>query len=142
MDLFTIVYVATPEESTEMAKAGADAVIAHLGTTIGGSIGVTHAVCTMDEAVKRTQAIIDATRRVRKDIFFLSHRGPICAPDDAAYINQHTDCVGFVGASSLERMAVEQSLIGVTQRFKKIPTPAARLFLRPSKANRASSKRS
>ena len=35
MDLFSIVYVATPEEATEMAKAGADAIIAHVGTTVG-----------------------------------------------------------------------------------------------------------
>ena len=40
MDLFSIVYVATPEEAIEMAKAGADAIIAHVGTTVGGSIGV------------------------------------------------------------------------------------------------------
>ena len=37
MDLFSIVYVGTPEEAIEMAKAGADAIIAHVGTTVGGS---------------------------------------------------------------------------------------------------------
>src|SRR5687768_15815088 len=121
MDLFTIVYVSTPGEAKAMADAGADAIIAHVGTTVGGSIGVKAAVVTMDEAVKRTQAIIDGARKVRKDIIFLSHGGPICAPEDAAYINEHTDCVGFVGASSLERLAVEDSLTKLTQRFKKIP---------------------
>src|ERR1043166_8191636 len=34
MDLFTIVYVAAPEEAVDMAKAGADAIIAHVGTTV------------------------------------------------------------------------------------------------------------
>jgi predicted TIM-barrel enzyme len=121
MDLFTIVYVAEPSEAKSMAEAGADAIIAHVGTTIGGSIGVTGAVCTMDNAVKRTQLIIDAARQVRKDIFFLSHGGPICTPEDAAYINEHTDCVGFVGASSLERMGVEAPLTDLTRRFKSIP---------------------
>jgi predicted TIM-barrel enzyme len=128
MDLFSIVYVATPEEAVEMAKAGADAIIAHVGTTVGGSIGVKAAVCTMDQAVRRTQAIIDAARGVRTDLFFLSHGGPICTPEDAAFINQHSDCVGFVGASSLERIGVEQSLIDITRRFKTIPAPAARAF--------------
>ena len=47
--------------------------------------------------------------------------GPINTPEDAAYINEHTDCVGFVGASSLERMAVEQSLTDLTRQFKAIP---------------------
>jgi predicted TIM-barrel enzyme len=121
MDLFSIVYVATPEESKAMAEAGADAIIAHVGTTIGGSIGVKGAVVTMKEATNRVQAIIHAGRQVRKDIFFLSHGGPISSPEDAAYVNEHTDAVGFVGASSLERMAVEDSLTELTRRFKKIP---------------------
>src|SRR6185436_9779837 len=121
MDLFTIVYVASPEEAQAMAEAGADAIIAHVGTTIGGSIGVKKAVVSMDETVKRCQAIIDGAKKVRKDIIFLSHGGPIATPEDAAYINAHTDCVGFVGASSLERLAVEDSLTKLTQQFKKIP---------------------
>ena len=120
MDLFSIVYVATPDEAKAMAEAGADAIIAHVGTTIGGSIGVKGAVCTMDDAVQRTQSIINGARKVRKDIIFLSHGGPICTPEDAEYINKHTDCVGFVGASSLERLAVEDSLTQLTRKFKKI----------------------
>ena len=127
MDLFTIVYVATADEAKAMAEAGADAIIAHVGTTIGGSIGVKGAVCTMDDAVERTQRIIDGARRVRKDIFFLSHGGPICTPEDAAYINEHTDCVGFVGASSLERLAVEKSLTELTKKFKTIPVQKSAL---------------
>src|SRR6267143_6193415 len=73
MDLFSIVYVATPEESKAMAEAGADAIIAHVGTTVGGSIGVKGAAITMDESVKRVQSVINGARKVRKDIIFLSH---------------------------------------------------------------------
>jgi predicted TIM-barrel enzyme len=109
-----------------MAEAGADALIAHVGTTVGGSIGVQHAAVTLDEAVRRTQTIIAAAKTVRRDLIFLSHGGPICTPEDAARVNEQTECVGFVGASSLERMAVEQSLIDITRRFKAIPAPAAR----------------
>ncbi len=121
MDLFSVVYVATADEAKSMAKAGADAIIAHVGTTIGGSIGVTDATCTMDDAVERTQTIIDAARQVRDEIIFLSHGGPISTPGDAAEINRRTDAVGFVGASSLERMAVEESLTELTRQFKSIP---------------------
>ena len=127
MDLFTIVYVATPDEAKAMAEAGADAIIAHVGTTVGGSIGVRGAVCTMDDAVQRTQSIIDGARKVRKDIIFLSHGGPICTPEDAAYINKHTDCVGFVGASSLERLGFEKSLTELTKKFKAIPVQPSAL---------------
>jgi len=121
MDLFTIVYVATPDEAAAMARAGADVVIAHVGTTVGGTVGVTDATCTLEEAADRTQAIASAAKAFRQDVICLSHGGPISTPEDAAYINQHTDVVGFVGASSLERMAFEGSLTELTQKFKKIP---------------------
>ena len=120
MDLFSIVYVSSPEESRAMAEAGADAIISHVGTTIGGSIGVVQASVSMDEAVARTQAIIDAARAVRNDIFYLCHGGPISRPEDAAIVLDRTDAIGFVGASSLERMAVEQPLQEITRRFKQL----------------------
>jgi predicted TIM-barrel enzyme len=123
MDLFSVVYVATPEEAVEMAKAGADSIIAHVGTTVGGSIGVKKAVVTWDFAIQRTQEIINAASRVRKDIVFLAHGGPINTPEDADRIIKETDAVGFVGASSLERMGVEESLTGLTRRFKSLKLP-------------------
>ena len=120
MDLFSIVYVGTPEEAVEMAKSGADAIIAHVGTTVGGSIGVTNAVVSWEETIQRTQSIIDAAKTIRDDIFYLCHGGPINTPEDADRVIQATDCVGFVGASSLERMGVEESLTNITRQFKSI----------------------
>lgn len=120
MDLFSIVYVATPEEAVQMAHAGADAVIAHVGTTVGGSIGVVDATCTMDDAIETTQAIIEAVRVANPDTFFLTHGGPINTPADVRIILDKTDAHGFVGASSIERMGVEQSLIDLTKAFKSL----------------------
>jgi predicted TIM-barrel enzyme len=121
MDLFSVVYVAQPAEAQAMARAGADVVIAHVGTTVGGSIGVTGAACTLAEAAARTQAIAAAALAVNREILCLAHGGPISTPADAAYVNQHSDAVGFVGASSLERMAVEESLLRLAREFKQIP---------------------
>ncbi len=120
MDLFSIVYVATPEEAVQMADAGADAVIAHVGTTIGGSIGVVDATCTMDYAIERTQAIIDAVKVANPDTFFLTHGGPINTPEDVRIVLDQTEAQGFVGASSIERMGVEQSLTDLTRAFKAL----------------------
>jgi predicted TIM-barrel enzyme len=120
MEMFSIVYVGSPEEAVEMAKQGADAIIAHVGTTVGGSIGVTNAVVSWDDTIQRTQAIIDAAKTVRDDIFYLCHGGPINTPEDADRVIQATDCVGFVGASSLERMGVEESITNLTRQFKSI----------------------
>jgi predicted TIM-barrel enzyme len=121
MDMFSIVYVVTPEDAKAMAEAGADVIIAHVGCTVGGSIGVTDAAISLDDAATQTQAIIDAGKSVRDDIIYLSHGGPILSPSDAAFINERTDAVGFVGASSLERIAVERSLVDITKEFKSIP---------------------
>lgn len=121
MDLFTIVYVGTTNEAKAMAEAGADVVIAHVGTTIGGTIGVVNSACTLEEAAQRTQQIVSAATAVRDDVICLSHGGPISTPEDAAFINENTDAVGFVGASSLERMAFENSLTELTRKFKQIP---------------------
>jgi len=120
MDLFSIVYVAEPEEAVQMADVGADAIISHVGTTIGGSIGVTEATRSMDFAIDKTQEIIEAVRKSNPDTFFLTHGGPINTPEDVGMILDKTDAHGFVGASSLERMGVEQSLTDLTRQFKSL----------------------
>ncbi|MFT3701251.1 MAG: hypothetical protein QM802_02725 [Agriterribacter sp.] len=56
-----------------MADAGADAIIAHMGTTVGGSIGVTGANCTRQEASERTIEIIEAGKKAKTNLFFLTH---------------------------------------------------------------------
>ena len=109
-----------------MAEAGADAIIAHVGTTVGGSIGVVGATCSMDEAIARTNEIIAAAREVNPNIFFLAHGGPINTPEDVRVILDHTQAQGFVGASSLERMAVESSLTSLTQQFKSLTLAAGK----------------
>ncbi len=121
MDLFSIVYVASAEEAKAMARAGADVIIAHVGCTVGGSIGVTDAAMSLEAAAESTQEIIDAGKSIRDDVIYLSHGGPIATPEDAAFINENTEAAGFVGASSLERMAVEESLTSLTKEFKSIP---------------------
>jgi predicted TIM-barrel enzyme len=120
MDLFSIVYVAKPEEATQMAEAGADAIIAHVGTTVGGSIGVVGATCSMEDAIERTKKIMEAGREVNSNVFYLAHGGPINTPQDVRIILDKTEVHGFVGASSLERMGVEESLITLTRQFKSL----------------------
>jgi predicted TIM-barrel enzyme len=120
MDMFSIVYVATPEEAIEMVKNGADAVIAHVGTTVGGSIGVVNAVVDWDFTIKRTQEIIDAAKSAKKDVFTLTHGGPVNTPKDVEFVLSKTTADGFVGASSLERMGVEDSLTRLTREFKAV----------------------
>jgi predicted TIM-barrel enzyme len=120
LDLLTTPYVFNPDEAVAMTKAGADIVVAHMGVTTGGSIGATSSK-SLDQCVIEIDAIAHAALSVRKDVIVLCHGGPIAMPDDAAYILKHAKtCHGFYGASSMERLPVEEALTKQTQNFKKI----------------------
>ncbi len=117
MNLLTTPYAFNPEESTAMAKAGADILIPHMGLTTKGSIGAETAL-TLEAAAKSVQAMHDAAKRVNRDILVLCHGGPIAEPEDAQYILDHTEgIVGFYGASSMERLPVEPAITNRVREF-------------------------
>lgn len=121
LGFFTVVYVFNPDESRAMAEAGADSIIAHMGLTVGGSIGLaTSDAMQLADAPAAVQAIGDAAWAVKKDAILLCHGGPIAEPDDAAYVLARCDAAGFVGASSMERLPVERALTEQTRRFKGV----------------------
>jgi len=119
-DLLTTPYVFNNGEAKEMTRAGADIVVAHMGVTVGGSIGASSAK-SLDTCVKEINAIAEAALQVRKDVIVLCHGGPIASPEDAGYILKHTkNCHGFYGASSMERLPTEVALTDQTKKFKAI----------------------
>jgi predicted TIM-barrel enzyme len=119
LDLLTAPYVFDAESAHAMAEAGADVLVPHMGLTTSGTIGAQTAI-TLDEAVERVQAMHDAAKAVDPDILVLCHGGPIAEPEDAAYVLARCDAVGFVGASSMERLPVERALTEQTRRFKAV----------------------
>src|SRR5208282_466885 len=123
--LYTTCYIRTPEESIQMVQAGVDLIVPHVGLTSGGAIGAGKAM-SLDEAARATQNIIDAARAVNPDVIALAHGGPMEDPQDVAYVLERTTAQGFVGASSIERLPVENAIIGVVQAFKKLAMPKRR----------------
>lgn len=120
MDLLTTPYVFNEENATDMALAGADIIVCHLGLTTGGAIGAGTAL-SLGDCVPRIHAWAEAARRVNPDIIVLCHGGPIANPDDARYIMRECpECQGFYGASSMERLPVEIALTERTREFKNI----------------------
>ncbi len=122
MDFFTAVYVFNEDESRAMAEAGADCIIAHMGLTVGGSIGLDRGdALSLEAAPAAVQAIGEAAWAVKPDAILLCHGGPIATPEDSAYVLANSDAVGFVGASSMERLPVETAITGTVEAFKKAP---------------------
>ena len=120
LDLLTTPYVFSTDEAVEMTRAGADLIVPHMGVTTGGTIGAATAK-TLDESVALIDEWAEAARRVRKDVIVIAHGGPISSPDDARYVlDQSRHCNGFYGASSMERLPVENAMTEHVQTFKAI----------------------
>jgi len=122
LGFFTMAYVFNPEESKMMAEKGIDAVVAHMKTTTGGSVGSKRPM-SLEEAGERCAGIFRGAQSVKPDVLCLAHGGPIEDPEATEYIYQHTQAVGFVGASSVERIPTEEAIQKMTEKFKsqKIP---------------------
>jgi predicted TIM-barrel enzyme len=122
LDMLTTPYVFNVEESEKMATAGADVIVAHMGLTTSGSIGATSGK-TLEDCVSAVQEIRDAAVEIKEDVIVLCHGGPIASPQDAEFILQRTEGVhGFYGASSMERLPVEEAITNITKSFKNVST--------------------
>lgn len=120
LDMLTCPYVFDPKQARDMAEAGADILVAHMGLTTKGTIGAETAL-TLDDCCDRIREIIKAGREVRPDIMVICHGGPIADPEDAAYvIGKVPELDGFFGASSIERLASERGMTAQAAAFKAI----------------------
>ena len=120
MDLLTSPYVFEVDQAKDMARAGADILVPHMGLTTSGTIGAQTAM-TLEDAAKKVQELADAAKSVNSDILCLCHGGPIANPADAQYVLDNTEgIVGFYGASSIERFPTEVGIRKQTEDFKAI----------------------
>jgi predicted TIM-barrel enzyme len=119
-NLLTTPYVFNPDEAVAMTKAGADLIVAHMGVTTGGAIGAKSAK-SLQRCVEEVGAIAEAARTARSDVLVLCHGGPIAMPEDARVIlDRVSNCHGFYGASSMERLPVELAIKAQVQDFKAL----------------------
>jgi predicted TIM-barrel enzyme len=113
-------YVFNVGEAEEMARAGADILVAHMGLTTSGTIGAKTGK-DLEQCVQEIQAIRDAAVKIKGDVIVLCHGGPIAKPEDARYVlDKVSGLHGFFGASSMERLPVEIAIKDTTAEFKGI----------------------
>jgi predicted TIM-barrel enzyme len=118
VELLTTPYVFSEQNAKDMARAGADIIVCHLGLTTGGAIGA-HTALKLNDCVPLIEAWAKAARSVNPDVIVLCHGGPIATPEDAQFILKNTKgCNGFYGASSMERLPTEIALTETTRKFK------------------------
>lgn len=122
MGMFTLGYAFTREQAGMLGDAGIDVVICHMGLTQGGIGGpqASETAWSLDEAVENIKEFTAAAKRTNGDTIIMSHGGPISSPEDTKYVYEHTESVGFLGASSIERIPVEQPIVDAVRSFKEI----------------------
>jgi predicted TIM-barrel enzyme len=123
LDLLTTPYVFDVDQAKDMARAGADILVAHMGLTTSGSIGAETAK-SLEDCVRLINEIVQAASSVRTDLLILCHGGPIAEPEDAKYVLERCPGVsGFYGASSMERLPTERAITDQVRQFTSICRP-------------------
>ncbi len=118
--LLTTPYVFSADDAKAMAEAGADVVVCHFGLTTGGSIGAETAV-KLEDCPGLLDEWAAAALAAKPDVIVLAHGGPLAMPADVDHMLKHSKhCHGFYGASSMERLPVEEALTARVREFKNL----------------------
>ena len=118
-DMFSMAYVATVQDAIDVAEKGVDCLVPHVGATSGGLVG--HETETkVDEEIRKISEMIDAVNTAGHAPIFLCHGGKIASPDDTRRVYEVTQCAGFVGASSIERIPIEHAVKSIAEAFKSV----------------------
>ena len=120
-DYFTMVYAYSADDARAFAGAGADVIVAHAGWTTGGLVGATASARTLASAAAGVTAILRAALETNPSAIPMAHGGPFAEPEDTRTLYELTPAVGFVGASSIERIPIERAVMDAVSAFKKVP---------------------
>jgi predicted TIM-barrel enzyme len=137
-DLFTMTYVVWEPFARAYAKADIDAVCVHVGGTIGGirdpgseriatvwpgKVGG-YTADTVEGMAGFVKTVLNWIKDENPRVIPMAHGGILSVPNDVMqYLWDKTDAVGFLGASSFERIPVEKGVAERVIAFKKQTLP-------------------
>lgn len=122
-DIFTIEYVFTEEEMRMMCQAGVDVVAIHTGGTVGGTTGKVIQDMynkSMEEACEHSQRMYEIAKSENPDVIVVNHGSVFTNPEAVAECYRRTDLDGNVGASSVERIPVEEKITELIKAYKSL----------------------
>ncbi len=118
-NMVTVAWCMSPEQTKEMAEAGADVIGAMVGVTSGGLTG-TAENDNLDDSIDQINVMKEVAMSVNPDIIVLTHGGPFNDVSSAAYSIQYTHAHGYAAGSSGERIPTESAVIDITKKYKNI----------------------
>lgn len=119
-DVFTIAYTFTDDEIRAMVGAGVDVVVPHFGLTGGGTVGSATSQEALIRACDQLEHMFEVATQENPDVFVVSHGGPFTTPEAVQVGYQHSRVHGFIGASSIERLPVEDGVYNALRRLRAI----------------------
>jgi len=117
MDLFTVAFVVNEEQAKKMTEAGADVICAHLGLTKGGYLGASEYL-SIEQARIMTENIFTECNKIRTDVIKMIYAGPANTPIGMQYMYNNTECQGYIGGSTFDRIPIERAILNTTKAFK------------------------
>ena len=114
-DVFSFAYAFDNEALRMCVQAGVDVIIPHLGLTIGGLVGSQYFSLedqkAMDEQIDKLNEMVEICREENPDTIVIGHGGILSGPEQIKLAFERTDIKGFIGASSTERLPIEQGTV-------------------------------
>lgn len=117
LNLFTVAFVTNVSEAEQMLEAGADVICVHLGLTKGGFLGAKKYI-SIEDARAMTENIFKICNEYSSDVIKMVYAGPANTPIDMLYMYQNTECQGYIGGSTFERIPVERAITNTVRAFK------------------------
>jgi len=74
----------------------------------------------LERACELTEKMCQAARAVRSDVILVSHGGPFNDPESVQFCFDHTSVHGYMGASSIERIPVENAIRDIVHKFSAL----------------------
>ena len=123
-DVFSFAYAYTDEGVRLLVGAGVDVVIPHLGLTAGGLVG-TQAFgkdykSVRDAQYEKLNHLTELCLQENPDVIVIGHGGILAEPEDIQGAYERTRIVGFVGASSTERLPMEKGTKIVMEEIRSL----------------------
>lgn len=120
-NIFSLAYAFDEQQARELSAEGADVIVAHMGITTGGLTGApVDSSISLDNACNLTQRIFEYAKKSNPDVFVVCHGGPLNSPESVQVCFERTDVQGFLGASAIDRISIEESVMECTKSYKAL----------------------
>lgn len=122
--MFTITFVTDEHETRQMLAAGADVICVHPGLTRGGFLGAKKYI-SIDDAQKSAKKIFDLCKKLKPETLRMIYADPANTLADMKYLFCNTDCQGYIGGSTFDRIPIERAIFDTVKIFKRGSDDAA-----------------